>query len=544
MRSAVSGAALIVVIFVIMLFGILGWSLAVMQSSMFAISARTIAPEQALNIAEAGARWGINTFIASGEMSSSDGACDSESEWATHNLTPGQYQVCTRSPQTGEAGSVVIESVGYVPGISAYQAKRRIKIMASVGSFSKTVIARNLFNWTGADKANSYVTGAMLCAYYEANGNNVYNEEGIDYSNNASGLLPKTNKSEPARRDTGSSLFPEIDMGFYETNPDAIVLAPAMTSVISNVTQSGGDTRIVLAQSGFFGQSPWARWTGQALRNISRGAWKSGTWKDIKLVSSQNTALLNGTVDWLEGERVTLEPRIATDPVFNSGQHTYTFNFNGTLAWPAGQAIRNFSLNTWQYRDWGVIESISSVNNVTTVTVKMDNSITAKSWQQGHWIGYVRRFTSADTIHGSGGLLFNGKLLYIESDVLFDTRADDINTKGTGIVVEGDAVIRGARLISLEKKPLLFPNLATKNGNIYSPDLPAGNNINQRLAKRTFDDIIYSENGDVVFNYVDCQAMYGSNITLSGVFQIKYDPQLTQIGGYAFGLSGMSWQEQ
>jgi hypothetical protein len=529
-----------------MIFGILGWTLAVMQTGTFESSLRAVQSEQALYLAEAGVRWGINGYISDGNLSSADDTCAIPADWITHTLAPGQYQVCIRPPQTGETGSVVVESIGYVPTVAAYQSKRQVKIMASVGSFDKTVMAQGLFNWTGADEDDSRVTGDMICMYYEANGNHVYNEEGIDYANadRPRDVLPRTDRARLTRREVGEGIFPEIDMTFFENASDATVLGPANTSVIANVAASGADTQITVSQADFFGADApaRARRVGHALRNISRGSWKNGTWKDIKSIIDGATAVLNGTVAWLKDERVTIEPGIALDPVFNAGQHTYNITFNGTASWPVGQAVRDFSKGTWNYTDWGVISALSSVNNKTNVTISMDTSVTSKTWQAGDWIGVVRRFTSADA--QSGGLLDQKNLLYIESDVLFDARSTDIDTSRTGIVVEGDAAIRGPRRIHLEKRPLLYPNLATKNGAIYSPDLPAGNNRNQRLDNRNFDDVIFSENGDILFNYVDCMAMYGRNITLSGVFNIRYDSQLTRIGGYGFGVSSYDWKEQ
>ncbi|MCU0651191.1 MAG: pilus assembly PilX N-terminal domain-containing protein [Candidatus Omnitrophica bacterium] len=554
MRSAVKGATLIIVIFVIMLFGILGWTLAVMQSGSLESSLRTVQSEQALYLAEAGGRWGIYDYITNGVFSSADSVCNVTNDWKTHNLTPGQYQVCTRPPQTGETGTMVVESIGYVPNAAAYNAKRKVKIAASSGSFDKTVMARNLFNWSSCTKderGDSYVTGDMLCLYYEGSnslnggGNGIYNEYGIDYSNSSDNtyLLPKTNRQRAAARYVGESLFPELDMGFYENDTNATILMPSNTSKIVNVTNAGGYANITVATANFFGPSAnWPSLTGHALRDISRGTWKNGTWKDILYIVNSTAAVLNGTVDWEVGERVTRVPRIRTAPTFNAGQHRYNFTINGTLSWPTGQVIRNYSKGTWNYTDWGVISSRTSANNITNVTVQMDTSVSSGTWQLNDLIGFVRRLSHVDT--NNGGLLDNKQLLYVESDVLFDVRDDEMDTDRTGIVAEGDAVIRGTDMLLLEKRPLLYPNIATKYGNIYSPDLPAGNNRNQRLDNRRFDDILFSEFGNIQFNYVDCMAMYASNITLSGVFRITYDTDLTKIGGYGFGVSSYEWKEE
>jgi len=53
-------AALIIVIFAMLVFSILGWALLNLESGDFEINLRTLNSEQALNIAEAGAQWAQN----------------------------------------------------------------------------------------------------------------------------------------------------------------------------------------------------------------------------------------------------------------------------------------------------------------------------------------------------------------------------------------------------------------------------------------------------------------------------------------------------
>jgi hypothetical protein len=260
---------------------------------------------------------------------------------------------------------------------------------------------------------------------------------------------------------------------------------------------------------------------------------------------------LNGTVNWTINDRITIVPKITTNPVFNSGLHTYSFSFNANLTLAIGQVIRDLSRGTWGYTDWGVIQSIShpAVNN-TSVTVLMNNSVTAPTWLMNDWICPVRRFTYADA---DRGILDNNdnqhpRLLYIESDVLFDVRDTannrDINVDRTGVVVEGDVTIRGTNGVSFTERPYAYPNLATKNGNIYSPDVPAANRDSDKTDMRNFDDIIFTQNGNIVFNYLDTKAIYGNNITLSGLVRIRYDSDLEKLGGYGFGVAGYTWNEQ
>ncbi|MCX5708709.1 MAG: hypothetical protein NTY14_07080, partial [Candidatus Omnitrophica bacterium] len=96
-----------------------------------------------------------------------------------------------------------------------------------------------------------------------------------------------------------------------------------------------------------------------------------------------------------------------------------------------------------------------------------------------------------------------------------------------------------------------------------SPDLPDGNNENQRRNNRNFDGIIYSENGNVSFNYLNSDnATMGNNITLDGQVRIRlqqrgrwggrgwrgwwrrWRSQLGSSGGFDLEPVIIQWQEQ
>jgi hypothetical protein len=548
------GFALILIIFIMMVFGVLGWTLAVMQAGNFESSVRNLQSRQALYLAEAGTKWGLYNRVTTGETSSSDSDCLDSGDWVNHTLGSGQYQVCTRVAAAGESADVVIESTGYVPSAAAYKAKRQVKMMVFLGSFTKSVMAKGLFDWVDPlnNHTGSYVAGDMMCMFYESNGFSPHNELGADYDSTLNHAIPATNRARGALREVGSGLFPEIEMSSYETDSNAIILAFPKTSAITAVTTVDGNarTQVTLADPNFFNLT-MADWPGVALRDISQGAWKTGSWKDIQRRVSANTAVVNGTVNWAVNDRLTIVPKITTNPVFNSGQHTYNFTFNANLTLTTGQAIRNLSRGTWAYTDWGVIQAISHPQASTTnVTVLMDNSVTVSAWQLNNWICPVRRFNYVDA---DRGILDNNdnqhpRLLYIESDVLFDVRDTannrDIKVDRTGVVIEGDVTIRGTNGVSFTERPYAYPNLATKNGNVYSPDVPLGNRDSDKTDMRNFDDIIFTQNGNIVFNYLDTKAIYGNNITLSGLVRIRYDSDLERLGGYGFGVAGHAWNEQ
>jgi hypothetical protein len=553
------GFVLILVIFVMLVFGILGWTLAVMQAGNLGSSLRSLQDKQALYLAEAGAQWGLSDRIKSGLTSSSDTDCLDANDWVNHTLPPGQYRVCTRPALAAELADVVIESVGCVPSVNNCTSNRQIKISAYLGSFDKAVKTSGTFNWNVIDRfdrRSSYVAGDMLCAYYNSDGDGVFNEWGpnSDYYVDDKIGMPRTNReTRGARRDIGSGELPSIDMQVYEHDANATILVPGMTTTIANITLVDGDThtQINVTTPDFFGALPAYRtqWVGQGLRNIAQGSWRAGTWMDILRVPGNITAVLNGTVNWTVDDRVTIEPVIAVTPVYNTARQQYNVTVNCSVGWPAGQAIRNFGRG-WEYTDWGIINStpVALPGNVTNITIQMVNlpnnpPLAAQRWQAGQFIGMVRRFSLSDWDH-EGDLLNNDrqdgpKVLYIESDVLFDVRDAQIKVLNVGVVVEGDSVIRGEKNIKFTKWPQIYPNLATKNGNIYSPDKPSND-----MAGRNFDDVIFSQNGDIIFNYLDVKAVYGHNVTLTGDVMVQYDPDLEHLDGYSFGTSGVKWKEQ
>jgi hypothetical protein len=185
----------------------------------------------------------------------------------------------------------------------------------------------------------------------------------------------------------------------------------------------------------------------------------------------------------------------------------------------------------------------------TTLTIRVDNSVdlsnAANLWQVNDWLGEVRRYRNN---------VSNQYLWYIMADVLFDLRNrqswepgsidGNIRFRQTGLVSEGDITIKGPNEIRFSERPFAYPNLATKNGDLTSPDLPAGGSENARRGQRDFDDIVYTENGNLFFNYLDAKAAYGNNVTFDGQIRLNYDNDLTQLTGFIWGLSNIRWQEQ
>ena len=102
MRLNKKGISLIIVVFAIMLFSVLGQTLAVLISGDFESNVRILDSERALNMAEAGLDWGLKQLTLSPSWRLPAGVL--------HQLNFGQYNVLCRDPLTGETCDAVIIS--------------------------------------------------------------------------------------------------------------------------------------------------------------------------------------------------------------------------------------------------------------------------------------------------------------------------------------------------------------------------------------------------------------------------------------------------
>ena len=555
------GVALIIVIFAMMLFAILGWTLANLQSGDFEINLRNLDSERALGLAEAGTQWALGQLSASscfrtgGDCNSVDSDCNDTGDWLTtpHSLNPGQYNICCRNPTISEITNAVIEARGYIPGQANYRARREVKLLVTLGSFSKVLQAKNLFDWS-AMHSDSRINGDIQALYYERDGDGTYNEVGVDYDPPPTPVLPPDGTGDD--RTIASQPYPTINMAYFENEaknisyspPGDNIWVPALTAkilVVDSTVDGGTRTQLDLNTAIFSGSS---NWNAQALRNITMGAWQSGSWKEIYSIIDSDTVKLEGVVTWKEGERITLVPRIFSIST-DIPNRTYTMTFDCALAWSVNEAVRNFSRGSWNFVDWGIIRSISTGASSTSLTIRVDDSVdlnnSANLWLVNDWLGEVKRYR--DNVN-------NQDLWYIMADVIFDLRDQQSWESGgingniafsrTSLVAEGDITIKGPNQISFSERPLIYPNLATKNGNLSSPDEPDGGSDSAKRQSREFRNIVYTENGSLFFNYLDGKAAYGNNVTFDGQVSLDYDNDLTSQPGFAWGLSNRIWKEQ
>ena len=412
-----------------------------------------------------------------------------------------------------------------MPSEEDFRTQRYLELIIDRGPLSNSGSIRNLFDWSGA--LDIEVKGDIVAKYFNRNNIPPYNEE-IDLA------VPDGEGDERTATAPNEPNIPSIDMEDFEANASNTWAGPR-TAVIDEIQLVAGQPRRLILDDNIFINPP-GQWNGQGLRNISRGVWAEGNWEEIQNASG-DTVTLEDPVDWAVGDRVTVVPRIPSSPAWNSSQRTYSITVNCNLSGlSVGEVVRNFRGN-WNYEDWAVIVGPpiapppSFTPNSTTFTIQFDSSITSSpNWQTNDLLGVAKRFEGNNNNQG---------LWYIKGDVLIDSRNSNARFKKTSLVAEGDIGIKGSRDLSMDAyvEPSIlrtFPNLASKFGNILSPD----------SGKRRFRGLIYTEYGDVLFNDIDGIAIIGNNVTLEGNVELEYDGKYIDPEGFLGALSAISWRER
>jgi hypothetical protein len=447
-----------------MLFAVLGWTLAVMQATDFEVNTRNLDFERALGLAESGAQWALQQLKTDSGWRT-DPSHGYPGNYAQHSLGFGQYRLTCADGAGVEAGKIIITSSGYIPAYTNYRTMRQIRLVVTPGSFAYVIEAKGLLDWTQAAPFYVSIEGKILAANYDVNGNGT-TEEGVDYSNTEP-LLPPDKGS----RQQGSVSFPEIKMDTatygadsYESQAGSNVWDLAKTSTIQSLP---GSDRVKTSLNIFIGADT--------------------NWENVTIIRNR-----------------TLDPG-----------------------------------HSWNNEYWRVI-----VEKISSDTVRLESNVPA-SWQAGHSIEIVKRYR--DNVTGD-------TLWYIKGSVLFDVRdtqaweaqsiKGNITFKATSLVAEGDIVIKGPNKLDFSEKPVAYPSLATKEGDIISLDTPDGGNDSAKRGKRSFDNLIYTENGNVDFNYINGASIMGNNVTLRGSIDLKYDDDLLNLSGFVTGGFQITWQEQ
>ncbi|MFH0790601.1 MAG: hypothetical protein V2A64_03120 [Candidatus Omnitrophota bacterium] len=289
------GFALIIVIFAMMVFAVLGWTLAIMQSTDFEVNLRNLDSEQALELAEAGVQYALQRLSLDSNWRVTTGTdCADSIDWLQHNFASGQYAICCRNPAIGEVGNAVIETRGYIPNSGPnYRAMRQVKLEVSLGSLTNAVMTqasdplqpdRGLLNWWPARQDDSIcIEGTVSAGHYNGDGNAVYDQLGSDYDPLPAPILPDdcVGLANSERIFTGS--FPSIDLQWFYDNTPAGNRWPSpptrqLIAPLTAVTEAGG--RLETSVVGFF-----TGMTGQAVR-LGAANWydSDANWRRITAV--------------------------------------------------------------------------------------------------------------------------------------------------------------------------------------------------------------------------------------------------------------------
>lgn len=488
------GIGLIIVIFAVMVFAILGWTVTSLVSTDFEANVRNFESEKSLDVAESGLQEALML------IKNADAAFDADADQLNRTLPAGYGQYIVTRSTVGSTVTVV--STGYVPQQTNYRAMRRVSAVISLSAFCRGAMIRHLLNWFDID-SGSNIDGEIMVVDrpgYSLDGykgdNDSFNSEPEDMAVPGSGLRSTT------PTDTG---YPEIDMDFYENEAgDWLGIfdltkkweSTPMEATITNVelvTGTGASRRLKITVN-----QPLFHGSGPGHQGLIK-CWDCG-WRDYVIVRNKRGA--------------------------------------GALA------------TKWDYKNWGVI--IVNKHSDTSVTLEFDSTanITQEPniWHVTDQVVIGKRFFGD---HDSWPFKFALEYVwYVKGDVLFDVRDQNASFRGTSVIAEGDIVIRGDEEILMRcyrtTSPFFetFPNIATQTGDIYSPDAPSGGSGSAKANKRDFDGLIYSETGDIDFSYINGIAMMAANVTLHRYIKLKYTDRYVEGNGFSIGSSMIQWKEQ
>lgn len=606
------GVSLIIVVFAMMLLGVLGWSLAVLQSTDFESSLRQVDSERALYLAEAGAQWALSELDTSF-------CCHS----GTHRLDFGEYSVssvcadvtqncdCSTSEPTWTCTDIIVTSTGYVPDIPPnHRAMREVEVGVSQGAFSRAGTVGNLFEWYRIH-SGSEIIGDLAAGNFNGDGDEDHNEPCADYGVAADCSGQQFPPGEGGREVSGAEL-PAIPMDYYrgwaQSNGNY-----RDYSATAEVSSDSSKEDLKLVGAGIFNEidddepeavrrtddecsgQDWAEkedcWVvikeGSGYQNPSwvKVYLKVGEEEGEELVT--NGTFYGSTTGWTLGSGWSYEAD--EEAVRHSSDGTAPLSQN--LSITAGKTYKlTYSITDCSDCNPGknVTPSlggqtgtskyaVGTYTEIFTVTTTAGLAFTPKNTvrctiddvsvreieilDMSNWIGktvrVIKRFAGAHN---------NEALWYIEgSDILIDARTASQGTEDevgdniidkeakfekTSLVAEGDIIIIGSKPVTMkahiEQPPAkeTFPNLATRDGNIISVYVPEGGTETKKSNNRSFDGLIYTQTGDIRFNYIDGVAIIGYNVFLDGLIKLKYDGRYVSSERYVGNLSTVNWRER
>lgn len=322
------GISLIIVVFAMMLFAVLGWTLTIMQSTDFEANLRNLDSERALYLAEAGAQEALRLLF------SGDTRFDSDTDQLNRTLNYGVYNV-TRSTSVP---TVTVISTGAIPQLPpAQRAMRQVRVTAQFGTLQRalqTQVAgggsppQGLFDWYPAI-GTIEIEGGINAGFYEGDGDGTFSELGEDYKPPPGPLLPPdSNPAGNYKRDF-TIVYPAIDMDDFFNNianrrwptpatPPRTITAGGPLPITVDVGPGGNWVRV--NTPGFF-IDPDDIDTVAIRRTDVVNWWEPGNWTVIEDISNGGRrADVTPSVAWPDGVPIRLIRRFDNNV---SGQRWY-----------------------------------------------------------------------------------------------------------------------------------------------------------------------------------------------------------------------------
>jgi hypothetical protein len=220
-----------------------------------------------------------------------------------------------------------------------------------------------------------------------------------------------------------------------------------------------------------------------------------------------------------------------------------------------GEALRNYDQGSdWLDNEWAAISSVATVNGLganTRATLDRSviyNTVTSSDWMDDEDAALIKRFTGTNAAV---------QTWYISAGMVVDATNAMANYSNFSAVAERDIGLLGLNTISMKVgSNVSFPLIATRDGNIYSSAPQTSSNHRTDAARRTFEGMIYSKNGDVAFDHIcanrtTCSsngtAIVGHNVYMTNYAWIDYNASFADcdcITGTASPSNAYSWGEQ
>lgn len=602
------GVSLIIAIFAMMILAGLGWTLAVMQSGDFEASLRQAESERALYLAEAAVQWALRKLDTDFCCHSGTHGLDFGDYSVSSACTDAAKNCdCSTPEYTWKCTDIIVTSTGYVPALPPnHRVMRKVEVGVNEGAFSRAGTAGNLFEWYRIH-AGSEIIGDLAAGNFDGDGDAIYNEPCQDYgvtadcgqqlppgsggravSNAQLPLIPMDyyrkwaqskgnyrNYSATATVSSGSNgkdlmlvgagIFEPID----DDEPEAVRRTDGECSGEDWIERDNCWAGI--RQGSGFQSSSWVKvylkpggevggelvtngtFTGSAAGWTLGSGWTYGA-NAVSYSSSNGAAPLSQNLGITAGKTYKLTYSI-TD--------CSNCDVNNSLTPSLGGQTGTSRYAVGAYTEIFTVTSTADLafTPKNTVRCTIDDVSVKEIFDMSSWIGAtVRRVKRFAGVHN------NEALWYIEgSDILIDARAasqgteDEVNDniidkeatfEQTSLVAEGDLIIIGSKPVTMkahiEPPPAkeTFPNLATRDGNIISVYVPAGLTETEKSNNRSFDGLIYTQTGDIKFNYIHAVGLIGYNVFLDGLIKLKYDGRYVTSERYVGNLSTVNWRER